>query len=131
MAAEPDRPNNPKEPYGVCPFCSGASALLAATPPLSMNDPKGIIGVSQPQVIPVNITAPCVGPRCQLWVEDFEGCTFRSVARLKGIDVRLAALEKPRAIDPTRDAQFEKLVDIFERLGKLLQPSASKPSILK
>lgn len=88
-----------KAPYGMCPKMSRSQAVVVSHLP-GMQRPL----VSGPQVNVVNMEVPCMGPRCQWWIPEWESCCVRGIARLPEI----AAVLEPSTFRKKKDGDDER-----------------------
>jgi hypothetical protein len=122
-AAEPVSINKSVPKYGFCPLISTVQAITTKlNPPHAGIDVSVVKAFQQPEIVPVNLTTPCIGPNCQWFVEDFNGCAIRSVARLPELSQIAATLESQREPRPDElPVILNRIADICEKMGMLLQ----------
>lgn len=98
-----------KAPYGLCPKMSRSQAVVVPShagmrPPL----------VAAPQVSVVNMEVPCMGPRCQWWIPEWESCCVRGIARLGEI---AAVLEPSKTANLYLNRKINRMLMEIERLS--------------
>lgn len=79
-------------------------------------------GLESSEIKPVNLIAPCLGPDCQWFVDDWKGCAVRGLARLPEI---AREMESPSAhsVEPHIDelpVVLKRLTDIQEKVCQYL-----------
>lgn len=74
-----------KAPWGMCPVMSTWDALV-------INPGRGqgqVSLLSSPQIVNIKSEAPCIGPRCQWWIPEWESCCVRGIATIREIAAAL------------------------------------------
>lgn len=108
-----------KAPWGMCPITSNCQAVVV---PSHLGMKERIMGA--PQVINVNMEVPCIGPRCQWWIPEWESCCVRGIAAIREV---AAAIEPSESASSYLNRKINRLLSEIEGLrDRLTESEATK-----
>jgi hypothetical protein len=111
-----------KAPWRMCPLMSRCQAVV-----MPSHSPGGPPIISGPKITSLNMEVPCMGPRCQWWIPEWESCCVRGIATIREVAAALEPtswkknLKTLEGTESSLNGKIKNLTAEVERLRVRLQ----------